>query len=70
MNDPGFAVVGVPITYRSTGTRSFYIDETAIIRAGDNSGGPSTKTDLPLEMSYEYPDRNRRIDYYQRQPAY
>jgi len=67
MNYPGFAVVGVPIAYRSTGTRSFYIDETTVMRAGDNAGGPSTKMDDPLEMTYGYPDRRRRTDY---QPAY
>ena len=65
---PGFAVVGVPVTYRKTGVRSFYIDESGIIRAGDNSGGPSTKMDLPLDESNFY-DRSRRVDY-RTQPAY
>ena len=69
MDAPGFSVVGVPITYRSTGTRSFYIDETGIIRAGDNSGGPSSKMDLPVDMDTDFSDRRRRVDY-QRQPAY
>ena len=49
MNYPGFSVVGVPLTYRKTGIRSFFIDETGVIRAGDNSGGPSTKMDLPVD---------------------
>jgi type II secretory pathway pseudopilin PulG len=40
---PGFAVVSVPVGYRQTGRRSFYIDESSVIRAADNSGGPSTK---------------------------
>lgn len=67
LNYPGFAVVGVPITYRSTGVRSFYLDHTGVIRCGDNSGGPSTKEDLPLEANYGPPNRSRRMDY---QPAY
>lgn len=46
---PGFEVVGVPIEYRSSGRRSFYVDETTIIRAGDNHGGPSTVQDDPLQ---------------------
>lgn len=63
----GFAAVGVPVDYRSTGNRSFYVDQSFVIRAGDNSGGPSTKMDEPLESNVY--DRSRRIDY-QRQPAY
>jgi len=69
LNYPGFSVVGVPMTYRSTGTRSFYIDETAVIRAGDNSGGPSTKMDQPLEMDTGFSDRGRPVDY-RAQPVY
>ncbi len=66
---PGFAVVGVPVTYRKTGLRSFYIDETGVIRAGDNSGGPSTKMDPPLDSDTNYYDRSRRTDY-RTQPVY
>jgi len=66
---PGFSVVGVPMTYRSTGIRSFYIDETGVIRGGDNSGGPSTKTDLPLGNDSDFYDRRRRVDY-SAQPVY
>lgn len=69
LNDPGFAVVGVPQTYRSSGTRSFYIDETGVIRAGDNSGGPSTKFDPPVDSDSDSYDRRRRTDY-RTQPVY
>jgi type IV pilus assembly protein PilA len=69
MNYPGFSVVGVPMTYRSSGTRSFYVDETGVIRAGDNSGGPSTKTDLPVDNDLDFYDRSRRADY-RGQPVY
>lgn len=48
---PGFQVVGVPVEYRSSGKRSFYIDETAVLRGGDNHGGPSTAQDDPLATS-------------------
>ena len=68
MNYPGFSVVGVPLTYRKTGIRSFFIDETGVIRAGDNAGGPSTKMDLPVDDSGYY-DRGRRVDY-RAQPVY
>jgi type II secretory pathway pseudopilin PulG len=44
----GFEVIGVPVDYRSSGMRSFYVDETAVIRGGDNLGGPSSKNDDPL----------------------
>ena len=56
----GFAVTGVPITYRSTGNRSFYVDETQVIRAADSSGGPPTKYDQPLNSESDY---RRRADY-------
>jgi len=69
LNYPGFEVVGVPMTYGSTGIRSFYIDETGVIRAGDNSGRPSTKMDLPVDNDSEFYDRRRRTDY-RTQPVY
>ena len=55
----GFAVVGVPITYRSTGKRSFYVDESFVIRAADNNGGPPSKLDAPLNDYYR---RTQRLD--------
>ena len=69
MNYPGFAVVGVPETYRKTGLRSFYIDETGVIRAGDNHGAPSTKEDPPVDSDSNYYDRRQRTDY-RTQPVY
>ena len=47
-NPEAFEVTGVPLSYGSSGTRSFYVDETFVIRGGDNFGGPSTKMDQPL----------------------
>lgn len=59
-NPEGFEVTGVPVTYGKTGIRSFYIDETFVIRAGDNYGGPSTKMDEPLDSYGDLPTSSRR----------
>ncbi|HKG61743.1 MAG TPA: DUF4190 domain-containing protein [Pyrinomonadaceae bacterium] len=68
---PGFTVVGVPMTYGTSGSgnRSFYIDETGVIRAADYSGGPATKLDLPVNNDGDFYDRRRRTDY-RTQPVY
>ena len=55
-----FEVTGVPETYGKTGIRSFYIDETFVIRGSDNHGGPSTKMDDPLDTYDDYPSSSRR----------
>jgi type II secretory pathway pseudopilin PulG len=47
----GFQVSGVPVDYRSSGRRSFYVDETGIIRAADNVGMPSSGMDPPLQAT-------------------
>jgi type IV pilus assembly protein PilA len=44
----GFKVVGVPVSYESSGRRSFFVDESFVIRAADKGGVPSTKFDPPL----------------------
>ena len=66
---PGFTVVGVPETYRKTGVRSFYIDETGVIRAGDNHGAPSTKEDQPVDYELNNYDRRQRTNQ-RTQPVY
>ncbi|HKP46936.1 MAG TPA: DUF3352 domain-containing protein [Pyrinomonadaceae bacterium] len=43
-----FEATAVPIEYEKTGKRSFFIDETAIMRAGDHGGGAATIADPPL----------------------
>lgn len=68
-NYPGFEVSGVPMSYGNTGIRSFYIDETGVIRAGNNAGKPSSKMDLPVDHDYEFSDRSRCVDY-SAQPVY
>jgi hypothetical protein len=63
-NPEGFEATGVPTTYRSSGRRSFYVDETMVIRAGDDHGGPSSKMDEPLAAGAEFPSRaGQRVDY-------
>lgn len=62
-NAEGFAVVAVPVTYGSSGRRSFYIDESFVLRASDNHGAPSTKMDTPLDTNSDYPRLSRPVDY-------
>jgi len=72
-NYPGFAVVGVPMTYggvEATGIRSFYVDETGVIRGADKFGRPATKEDLPVDSSdRDFYDRRQRTEY-RAQPVY
>lgn len=61
-NEPGgFQVVGVPLTYRNTGIRSFYVDETGVIRAADNRGAVATELDPPLDTN-DYSSSSPRSD--------
>lgn len=46
---PGFEAVAVPETYGSSGIRSFYVDETGVIRAANNRGAVATELDDPLD---------------------
>ncbi|HEX5876343.1 MAG TPA: hypothetical protein VFY60_16965 [Pyrinomonadaceae bacterium] len=40
-----FEVTAVPVEYGKSGTRSFFIDETMVIRGGDRNGAPATSSD-------------------------
>jgi type II secretory pathway pseudopilin PulG len=62
----GFECVGVPLTYGSSGIRSFYVDETGVIRAADRHGEEASKLDSPLEDSYSTSPYRRTSD----RPAY
>ena len=53
----GFQLVAVPITYPNSGRRSFYLDETGVIRAADARGRDATEFDDPLNSNYERPSR-------------
>jgi hypothetical protein len=63
-NLEGFAVTAVPLTSTS-GTRSFYVDETLVVRGADKTGEPASKLDPPLDQEREYPTTRteRRADY-------
>jgi type IV pilus assembly protein PilA len=65
-NSDGFELVAVPVSYQSSGRRSFYIDESMVIRAADNHGRPSTQADAPLESDYDYPGRRVQRSQYGR----
>jgi hypothetical protein len=43
-----FEVVAVPREYGKTGKRSFFVDKSGVVRAGDHGGGPATVADLPI----------------------
>jgi len=50
----GFEAVGAPVTYPSSGRRSFYINETGVIRVADKHGTDATKLDPPLDFDSGY----------------
>ena len=43
-----FEVTATPVEYGKTGKRSFYIDESGILRGGDHVGGVATLSDRPI----------------------
>jgi hypothetical protein len=50
----------VPLTYGNSGIRSFYVDDTGVIRGADNHGVPATVEDPPLNVAYS--SSRRRTD--------
>ncbi|MDQ5844028.1 MAG: DUF3352 domain-containing protein [Acidobacteriota bacterium] len=44
-----FEVTAVPLEYGKTGRRSFFVDESGVLRAGDHGGGTATLSDRPVE---------------------
>lgn len=53
---PSFEVMAVPTDYPSTGKRSFFIDETGVIRGEDNHGLEASRTAPALRPSSDYSD--------------
>lgn len=47
---PGFQVSAVPRRYGRTGRRSFYLDESGVIRGADRQGAPANADDLPIPV--------------------
>ncbi len=59
-----FSAVGVPARYPSTGRRSFFVDESGVIRGADSQGTEATRYDAPLNFdSYDYSSAPRRSGY-------
>ncbi|HEX5704618.1 MAG TPA: DUF4190 domain-containing protein [Pyrinomonadaceae bacterium] len=52
---PGFTVVAVPVSYPYSGRRSFFMDETGVIRAADSQGMEATKYDPPVNFERDNP---------------
>lgn len=44
-----FEATAVPLEYGKTGRRSFFVDESGILRAGDHGGGAATVSDKPVD---------------------
>jgi hypothetical protein len=44
-----YTLTATPKEYRKTGRRSFYLDETGLIRAADHAGEPATVNDPPID---------------------
>jgi hypothetical protein len=44
-----FEVTAVPQEYGKTGKRSFFIDQTGVVRGDDHGGGPATSADKPAQ---------------------
>lgn len=44
-----FEATAIPIEYGKTGRKSFFIDETNILRGGDHGGGAATVADSPID---------------------
>jgi hypothetical protein len=44
-----FEVTAVPLNYGKSGRRSFFTDETGVIRAADHKGKPATVEDPPVD---------------------
>ncbi|MEO8434812.1 MAG: DUF4190 domain-containing protein [Pyrinomonadaceae bacterium] len=47
----GFEVVVVPESYPMSGRRSFYLDESGVIRGADAQGAAATKYDAPINFN-------------------
>ena len=49
-NSHGFEAVATPMEYGKSGKRSFFIDQTGVVRGDDKGGGPATVADKPVEQ--------------------
>jgi type II secretory pathway pseudopilin PulG len=70
-NEAGFEVTSVPNSYPNSGRRSFFVNETGVIRAADARGDRATVHDPALDYDRvsDFDSPSRRSGY-QPQPAY
>jgi hypothetical protein len=45
-----FAAVATPKEYGKTGKRSFFVDQTGVVRGDDHAGGPASVADKPVQQ--------------------
>lgn len=69
--ESGFEATAVPLSYPNSGRRSFFVDETGVMRAADANGNPATEDDPPLNFDSmeQYRPPERQLGY-QPQPVY
>lgn len=46
----GFEAVATPLEYGKSGKRSFFIDQTGVVRGDDHGGGPASIADKPVQQ--------------------
>ena len=54
-----FEVVAVPTEYGSSGTRSFFVDETGVLRGEDSHGLEANRNTPPINFNRDYPPERR-----------
>jgi hypothetical protein len=52
VNGDQFEAIAVPREYGRTGKRSFFIDQSGVIRGDDHGGSPATAADKPLDQDF------------------
>lgn len=61
-NSPAaFVVMAVPTEYGSSGRRSFFVDESGVIRGEDRDGLEANKSTPPVNLNQRYPDRESEM---------
>ena len=49
-NSTGFEAVATPLEYGKSGKRSFFIDQSGVVRGDDHGGGPASIADKPVNQ--------------------
>ncbi|MGH9905930.1 MAG: hypothetical protein ACRD8U_10170, partial [Pyrinomonadaceae bacterium] len=65
---PGFEILATPVSYPNSGRRSFYLDESGVVRAADARGGEATRFDEPMDFDSDHvsgsrPSRRESLEY-------